>query len=93
VGEGGINMAKFHVDQKVYFRDYKNPTWKGGNLSRPLTIAKVELNSEDIYHYWFKECGGWLGERDLISFNLVGCKSNCRDCKGKCALWEKEEGV
>lgn len=83
-------MAKYSIGQKVLYRDYKNEKWKDDNLSKPLTIKKVELMPDCRVHYWFNECLGWMNENDLILYNSVGCRSRCPSCVDKCNLWESE---
>jgi hypothetical protein len=92
MGEGR-RMTKFREGETVIFTgqhtnsngtisDYAKGSWIAGTK---CIIRKIEGDGTMML-----SDGNWMYEDCFKKLNDYGCKSNCKDCSGRCGLWERE---
>jgi hypothetical protein len=80
-------MGKFRVGDRVLYSNID------GNGQKECDGKIFTISLADGCYYKVAEGGYDYFSPSEFRLKLVqqyGCKSNCKDCRGKCSLWEAE---
>jgi hypothetical protein len=80
--DDSIDGERFKIGDKHEVRLAR--MWSGGCVK----INGVHVN--DKQPEYLLDNGWWVPHEILVDGNYYGCRSRCKECKGRCALWEAE---